>query len=654
MKKIHLLFCFALLSFSLSAQMYVNGDTLYGNEWIDYDQTYYKIAVTQDGFYKLTHAELSNVGVFSGGNNPQGAQFQMFYLGKEIPIHVSQSGNFGNGDFIAFFGQRNRGQLDNHIYLKPEYNPNPEYSLFTDTSYYFLTWNSDGNHLRYNQSDNDLTNPPTPESYCWHEVVQYYFNQHDAGKRYTGVSNSWSSAFDLGEGWAKNFANSQTISIATPHLYASGPNSQLRVRYRAKVGNHHLNLSVNGVLQVDTTFSTTAVNEHYIDLASSTLPATSNIELLGLLGAADDYGVSVLRFNYPRQFNFGGELMFRFRLLASNSEQYLEISNFNVSGGAPVLYDITNQLFVETAIDGNLIKVVLPSSSSARELVLVNVENFANILSIEQRDFVDFNNASANYLIISHSSLMNDGQGNNFVQDYADYRSSIQGGGFDALVADISQLFDQFAYGINRHEISIRNFTHYAIKNWGADYLFLIGKGVNYGSMRPANSSWHEFYRLPAFGQPQSDNLFAATNESNVPLIPVGRLAAQTPHHVDLYLRKIKAFESNESLPQTLDDKAWMKRVIHLGGGDPNIQDFIKSELGQVQSIIENGTFGADVHPFYKTSNDVIQEAPSEQVAHLINTGVSMVTFFGHSSPSLLDFDLESPESFNNYGKYTH
>ncbi|RME08406.1 MAG: hypothetical protein D6816_05635, partial [Bacteroidetes bacterium] len=38
-------------------------DTLYGNEWINYDQQYFKMLVAEDGMYKVTGQELQNAGV---------------------------------------------------------------------------------------------------------------------------------------------------------------------------------------------------------------------------------------------------------------------------------------------------------------------------------------------------------------------------------------------------------------------------------------------------------------------------------------------------------------------------------------------------------------------------------------------------------------
>jgi len=47
------------------------------------------------------------------------------------------------------------------------------------------------------------------------------------------------------------------------------------------------------------------------------------------------------------------------------------------------------------------------------------------------------------------------------VQDYADYRASIEGGNHKTLVVDVELLYDQFAHGIRKHPLSIKNFVSY-------------------------------------------------------------------------------------------------------------------------------------------------------------------------------------------------
>jgi hypothetical protein len=134
---------------------------------------------------------------------------------------------------------------------------------------------------------------------------------------------------------------------------------------------------------------------------------------------------------------------------------------------------------------------------------------------------------------------------------------------------DIRQLYDQFAYGVQRHSISVRNFAHFVKREWTQPkYVFIIGKGRPYLYMRThnqvQNNQGNNFF-VPSFGYEASDNLLLSGNETSVPVLPVGRIAATTPNEVRIYLEKIQALEANQNNPQTIEGRAWMKRVIHLG-----------------------------------------------------------------------------------------
>ena len=57
-------------------------DTLYGNEWIDYNQSYFKIKVVEDGMYQLSYSDLNAAGVFNGTSIPQGQNLQLIKNGQ--------------------------------------------------------------------------------------------------------------------------------------------------------------------------------------------------------------------------------------------------------------------------------------------------------------------------------------------------------------------------------------------------------------------------------------------------------------------------------------------------------------------------------------------------------------------------------------------
>jgi hypothetical protein len=636
-----------------NAQMVVGTDTLYGNEWVRYDQNYFKIKLAADGLYRVGLQELTAVGVFAGQDFPKGEQFQLFRLGQQVPIFVSTDGPFGPDDYLEFFGQQNRGELDAFLYKDRSYQLNPLYSLFTDTAAYYLTWRQGGSNDRIRAGDNDLSNPPAREVSCLSANVSEY---HDAlfGGKYYAASYDVSAEYDLGEGYCAG-ANStdQTINFAAPNFTPAGADALVQVRILCGAGSHYLALDFNGVNYLRDTFNNWAVKAYSFSVPASALLSSNSLRIVGSASADDKFRLVLASLTFPQTFDFGNKDYARFELPPTGQAQYLEITNFKHGGAAPVLYDLTNRLRIITRLENNVVKVLLPPSASTRTLVLVSVGAMKTTSEMAKVVFTDFTKVSGDYIILSHARLFDDGQGHNYVQDYADYRSSAQGGGYKAVVVDVGQVYEQFAYGTTRHEQGIRNFVHWAIKNWGSAYLFIVGKGVYYGIMRNNPVEWREFDFVPAYGYPSSDNLLAADHRSNIPKIPIGRIAAHTPDMVRQYLQKVKELEfAQQNTPQTIPDRAWMKNVLHLGGGDKDIQAFIRKKLNELKDTVATGTFGANVFSLFKNSNDVVQSATSADVIDFINKGVSLITFFGHSAPNTLDFNIGDPAQYQNNGRY--
>ena len=112
MRKLLNLLVLLALSGPAFSQMLVGTDTLYGNEWINYDQSYYKISVAQDGIYKITRSDLDAAGI---PNSVNGNEFKLFSGGIEVPIYVSNNNTLGASDYIEFYGVKNRGDLDQFL-----------------------------------------------------------------------------------------------------------------------------------------------------------------------------------------------------------------------------------------------------------------------------------------------------------------------------------------------------------------------------------------------------------------------------------------------------------------------------------------------------------------------------------------------------------
>lgn len=650
----------------------------FNNEWIDYAKTYYKFKVGSNGLYRISGATLAT----SGLGSVDASQFQLWRNGVQVPLYTSSaSGPLAASDYIEFWGQMNDGKPDQEMYRDPSYQYNDKWSLLTDSATYFLTVNEAGNNLRLQPTVNNVSGNTLPaESYFMYTTGEYYKSKINSGLYYlVDADKMVSSSFDRGEGWTssdiqRNGSLTKTLSGLFPAL--TGPASKFNIavtgnayntrRYKVTingdsiVGNllPHMNGSVDeGNFNTNLLSSGSAavvVKNITDDCGASTCPA-------------DQMVVHKLELTYPRLFNFGGASSFEFTLPAGNGS-YLEISNFKHSNVAPVLYDLTNGQRYVCQLSGTLVKVVLQPSATARNLVLVSqAAGIAKaITALQSRSFVDYNTAATqgDYLILSNALLFDGANGSNPVEEYRAYRASAAGGSYNAKIYLEDQLIDQFGFGIKKNPAGIRNFILYALKNYPVPpkLVFIIGRGVNYVHQHNNESSTNQTVKnnleklnlVPTFGNPASDMLLGADLTNSTPLIPVGRLTAITPAEVTTYLQKVKEYETaQQTLSPAVQDKAWMKNVAHIiGAGDDILDDILFQYLESYRRKVEDTLYGAKVTTFRKSSTSSVEQLNDADLTNLINNGTSLITYYGHSSATTLEFNLDDPANYNNPGKY--
>jgi Peptidase family C25 len=673
MKKILLLAFFTFTFHSIFAQMLNGIDTLYGNEWINYKQSYYKIKVAEDGIYRFNAQDLSVAGIPI--STVKGAQFQLFALGREIPMYVSNKGNFQNSDYIEFFGKKNRGELDAALYAKPALEQmNPSFSLFNDTLSYFLTWSNTNSTANFTDIPNTLSNLPTKDAYYLHQIdstfVSFDLDNGGFDKLNTivaSVDKISTSSYDLAEGFASTYENKRTLDFKLNGIVKNTVAATVSMRlgfetmngktvgtvYTPPPGLHSYQIKWNNtLLKADSFVNSFRVKDYSLAIDNALLNASNTFSIEHKYGPSDRHRIATLRLTYPRIFDFENKKTYFFNIEASNIVRYIEIQNFNASANNIVLYDLTNNLRLIPTIDNGVVKIALPPSSKLRNLALINTTQ-VKTASVAPTSFVNFNTNTGNYIIVSHPSYYKDPKSNNqnWVQEYANYRSGLEGGSYNSIVVDIQQVYDQFGYGIDRHAISLRNFANYTSKVWKSKFLFLIGKGLEYREARDPKyfKNFASYLTVPTFGYPGSDNLIPATPWSIRQNVPIGRIAALSPNDIRVYLKKVKEFEKVQRDANTsIDDKLWMKNIIHLVGGE----DAFQNSLGNMGNIITNNKFGGKVYTFYKTSTDPVQSSNSEVVRNLIKKGVSIVNFYGHSSAGNISFALDGAADMGNKGRY--
>ncbi|RYE19585.1 MAG: hypothetical protein EOP51_19580, partial [Sphingobacteriales bacterium] len=655
----------------------VNAHAQLNNSWIDYNKTYYKFYIGKDDLCRIPQSVLAGIGL--GATNAD--HFQLWRNGEQVRLFTSVSNAaLGASDYIEFFAKRNDGKPDNQLYRNPNFQLSDEYSLETDTAAFFLTVNPAGGNLRFEATVNTAPSAVTPDAYFMRSVDVTFKNTIHRGYANRVGEYVYSSAYDDGEGFSTGDISPAGVlqhRFLGLNVFTGGPANGLTVRASAagnaeNLRNLRVNLNGPGGVQVYnvsmpyfTTRKAVIANlpiSHFTG-TSEMIVAVSNTSSV----STDRLVVASLGLTYPATFNFNNQKQFYFELAASATGNYLNISNFNTGGVAPVLYDFTTgrRYVGEIVSTAGRVKFVLPPSTEpVRKMMLLSTEatNIHTIAQLQTKTFVNLSNAAnqADFLIISNQLLFNDGTGRNYVEDYRAYRTSAAGGSFNAKIFTVDELTDQFAFGIKGHPGAIRDFIRYSYASFAQrpKYALLIGRAVDYIDYyryAPTNPTlMNKLNFVPTFGWPASDLLLSSEPGSVVPLVPIGRLGAINGAEINSYLQKVIQYEAaQKNQSPRIADKLWMKKIMHVAGGkDVAENDLFETYMNNYGNIARDTFFGGSVETFSKTATGAVQQANSQRIEDLFSGGLGLIGYFGHSSANTFEFNLSSPEIYNNTGKY--
>ncbi len=489
--------------------MWNGQDTLYGNEWIDYSKTYFKIKVAEDGVYRVDFQTLTAAGFPAGSVSAN--DWRLYRNGTQEAIFCSTNGVFGASDFFEFYGQKNRGEVDFFLFENADTEQiNPWYSMVNDSSVYYLTWGTGGQPLRYEAITNDLNNLPIPEPFCWQRSEKVFTDGLFKKKLSDEIQYSW---FD-GNGYTRlGAASTNPVPLALPRIFTAGPDASVHIRYACNLGDHHQQIFLNDSLFAEDAFYDFKIIDRNFFVGASFLaaPATATATLKLFSPLADRNGIAVASIRYPRLFDFENAKIAEFELEASNNEQYLEIQSFDLSNGNAVLWDLINKTRLITEGQAGLVKAKIPANGALRKFVLIGPAAVKTVSSLQPIQFQNFSGDPADYLIISNKALYSDplASAADHVAEYADYRRSAAGGNHTVKVVDVNDLYEQFAYGIRFHPIALRNFLHWGKREWPqVEHAFIIGKALDSHTFRSSaqqNQLLDSLFFVPTFSVPGAD-----------------------------------------------------------------------------------------------------------------------------------------------------
>jgi hypothetical protein len=644
--------------------------SLEGNEWINYDQEYWKLKTTEDGIYRIRVAELQASGFPIAAVNPR--HIQLFYKGREQAIRVEgeEDGRLDPNDVIYFYGRRNDGEQDAELYRPTDAQPHQYYNIYTDSAAFFLTYSKAGQMgkriERASLGGTTIASLPAID-FSLAEILRIETGAFYAGISYTlsSITNIFMSWLDYGSAFVgsqirKGQGRNHTLS-GISNVNTSGPKPTLeimlvgrnQVRHTAQifVGPDPSNLRLIGTMEYD---NHDAARTNYT-LEFSDLDLNSGQTIVRVFSS----GVGVSQdLNCPAYF------LLRYpKLFSGSAREVMEIPNstalsrltLNDAENLFDVWDITqadNIIALPIASAGTTRHIGLLANAGDRRLLKSDVGEVKDIGLLEKISFEPIDFEDYNFFIITNKLLQVPAGGyQDPVEAYRAYRSSEAGGSYKAIVLEINDLYNQFSYG-DPNAMAVFRVVKAMYERSENPLLFLVGKPMNprlspyrVGNTNPDNTDF-----VPTAGEPLSDNLYSLGlgGDPYIPVVPTGRLNARSAADVAAYLNKVI---ENEARPFT--DLSY-KRLLHLSGGTSQIElNAFKSFVDQFATIAEGPFLGAATTTISKRTTNTVELI---NVSQEVNEGVNLITFFGHSSADVADIDVgfvsDDGFGYQNKGRY--
>lgn len=426
---------------------------------------------------------------------------------------------------------------------------------------------------------------------------------------------------------------------------ADGTEAEVTVRIMSGVRNvtvaqKILKISFNGKEYINENIQHSKMYEYTFTVpAEEVITGNNRVRIEGLGGSSDRFHGVFGKMTYNRTYNFNNGQVTTWDETGLIIENELPLTGFTGEDRI-VVYDRTNQLRSVVEKTGNLF-LFQPEVEGDASFIAIGENSILKPTILNTTTMPWVVDENTDYIIVSHPKFITESP--QALSEYAHYRRSVEGGNFNVSVVNIFDIYDQFGFGIDHHNIALRNFANYLNTNYPkVRFLNIIGKGVQFTSVRtPANAETYKEYNLIAtYGSPGTDNLIATNGYSAPIFMNIGRIPVINTEQLSSYLTKLKNHESRlRNLTSDPNLRTALKRIVHLSGGDANIQTSIRNYMDNFAKNISESKLAALVDSYYKNSSEIIGQ-DVDLVYKMINEGAFLVTFFGHSSAITFDLNI--------------
>ena len=606
-----------------------------------------KIFVRESGIYRLDHSMLLGAGMDLSGVDPRTIKVQL--RGSQVPIYIhgEADGRFDAGDYIEFFGAR-------------------AHNIYTRWDVYRLIWGGvrgmrmvqksgapgaisareitsfdsvvrfEEDHLHH-KLQNVQPDPGDPEA--WFESRDHWF--------WDGVENGSSKTEMTVEFPVYDLAQSLTR-----------PNFKFEL-----VGctnfDHHVMVSVNGY-KAGEEAKWERQNTYSFDGQISANAFSEGVNELRLTRIGTNPADGESTDNYPYQVYLNWfEIGYVRQLLAVNDSLVFsapepkdpdaeEVSKFTIGGflnDDVEIFQITDSNAVSRFKNVIVRKYNLDQEGRDRlksihsmlgESAVFDVQSVAYRAIFEDRggrssryiavtpssvltpERIELDVPSslrdpsnqADYIIIAHPVFMDT------ANKLAEFRRSEMGGGFRTQVVDVTDVYDEFSFGMANPK-AVKDFLSFTYYNWmepapayvlifaDATYDFLGIKEEFYEEPPELTGFIPTFYIHTNFGQTAADHWYSTIDgDDGFPDIYLGRIPVEDVVEAEAVVGKIIANESG-----TLNGP-WRKQIISIADDDTHAAGDEQFRAGLEEIWRDHTPAGYDTEKIYL--KDIIQEVEQD------------------------------------------
>lgn len=613
---------------------------------------WYRIAITDEGIYKIDAAALAAAGITVSSIDPRTIKIYG-NGGDDIAESISSSravdlvqnaiyvsgesdGSFDTGDYVLFFGRSVRNWKYNTSTKRLEHTLNH----YTETNYYWLTYGGDTGKRMSAQASNSSDAQYTPDRFRDGVVVE--------------EENLKPSDVISGKDWYARSLNSASASytykLSMPNLVSGDV-----VRYRYHLLSHSSGASSFTVREGSTTlgkyYFSTDTDEIYMtdNTSTSTLSSSSvsgsnysQISFTYNYAATSDIGyIDWLEAYFPRYF-FAESNYLRFWSPDTTAIVQYQLQDFTAE---PMVFNVTqpDSVLYITGLSGSYTFKAQETSSDVQKYIAASSSAWKSPSSITAVDNQDLHGYSTGAdLVIITSSDFTDA-----ANELATWRSQSAHGGLSTLVVDVSKIYNEFGGGIP-DITAIRDYLKYAYDTWTTPpqfVLFMGGASYDYKGILGSKSSfvptWQSAESKNEVSSYCTDDFFAKFGGTNVPYLVIGRIPARTSSDAATVVEKIKRYET-----ESVTD-GWKLCVLYVGDDSWSGSN---EEDGTIHSDQEEALSGSSCTPDefekekiylaeYPTVYSTLGRRKPDAYAAIINqlnTGVLIFNFSGHANATQL------------------